>query len=201
MSDNVTLDCVGIDMKCNRGKVAFSVKQIETNETNKWKGLIMIRPSLKETAEYWLKELSECGRVVPSGSYFICGKEDTDIDFFVDDTMAFRRFLSGNEFTSVYGGKEYIFTKFFSYRKDNINVILVHPLVGDELDDIELATELCKSLNLINKEDRLRVFNSILIGYCSPKKTNEALAEKHRKMAERDNEEISKAIGDDDIPF
>ena len=47
----------------------------------------------------------------------------------------------------------------FSYRKDNINIILVQ--TRQELENIQLATDVCRKLQLTSRDDRLIVFDAI----------------------------------------
>ena len=117
--------------------------------------------------------LKALGTVVPSGSYFICGTTDTDVDFFVDNTNRMQKFLVEQGFETNLGGDIDScggIPDFLSLRKGNINVILVPK---GELKKIKLATELCTELKLTVKEDRLRVFNAIRYGKVSALKSTE----------------------------
>lgn len=118
-----------------------------------------------EEVEYDLKKIT---RVVRSGSYFICSPpvEDTDKDLFVQDTVGLRRLLEdmGMVTCNSTGYEE----DHISYRLDDINVIVVS---GAELSKIEIATELCKFLNLTCKNERLAVFNAFRKGVVSSEET------------------------------
>lgn len=58
------------------------------------------------------------------------------------------------------GGSEVPETEFLSFRKGDLNLVLTNSLRF--YNKYQVATELCKDLNLLNKPDRINVFNKIL---------------------------------------
>jgi hypothetical protein len=110
------------------------------------------------------KEELESGifsEVAPTGSNYICDPPvtDTDIDYavLVDDIHKAESYLSGQGW--AYGGSAGDDDRFASYKKDNINVILMtDPLYYNRF---LAATEIAKKLNLLKKEDRIYLFGVI----------------------------------------
>lgn len=101
--------------------------------------------------------------LVGSGSYFICGVKDTDIDYFTLDTTDTRKLLDTLDFS---GYDEDIPDQYadcmgevFSFRRGNINIILVQ--TTQELERIQLATDVARKLQLNTRDDRLVVFDAI----------------------------------------
>lgn len=95
--------------------------------------------------------------VIPSGSYFMLGKTDTDVDFFTLHTPNAVKLLVSSGYSTNMDEKYSEDADFISYRKDNFNVILVNS--EDELYAIELATYLCTELKVKDKDKRILVFN------------------------------------------
>ena len=106
------------------------------------------------------------GYIVPSGSYFICGCEDNDVDFFAHNTDHMRKHLKERgyipQIEESYFGEEAEALRFVSYRKDYFNVILLES--EDELAKIQLATDLCIALETEVKEHRILIFRAIRTG-------------------------------------
>lgn len=94
--------------------------------------------------------------VIPSGSYFICGTKDTDIDFFTLHTPEAVKHIESAGYSTNMGEKYLEEQGFISYRKGKFNVILVSS--EDHLYAIELATYLCTQLCVTDKEKRILVF-------------------------------------------
>jgi len=101
--------------------------------------------------------------LVGSGSYFICGTTDTDIDYFTLDTADTRRLLNTLDFSGYDGDipDQYqdCMGEVFSFRRGNINIILVQ--TEQELERIQLATDVARKLNLSTRDERLIVFDAI----------------------------------------
>ena len=109
--------------------------------------------------------------LVGSGSYFICGVKDTDIDYFTLDTTDTRKLLDTLDFSGYDGDipDQYADSvklafgqcmgEVFSFRRGNINIILVQTI--QELERIQLATDVARKLKLNNRDDRLVVFDAI----------------------------------------
>lgn len=109
--------------------------------------------------------------VLPTGSYFMCNPRvtNTDIDFVCYgykvsvNTNIFRLF----EYTGVdYGNRNE--EMFFTYRYLNFNLIEV--LNYSFFLRWKLATEECTKRNLLNKEDRIKLFDDV---FRNPKKYEE----------------------------
>lgn len=100
------------------------------------------------------------GRMILSGSYFICGKVTTDVDVFMLRTTYNRKRLEDLGYELCI--EDYENAPFLSYRKGVFNVILIDS--EDELKNIDKATKICKELSLTNKEDRIKVFDILRYG-------------------------------------
>ena len=98
-----------------------------------------------------------------TGSNYICNPpiEDTDIDemFFVYDLEKTDIDLTRDGWTKC-GISEYAVTGWAAYRKGNLNALVTSS--QDHYDKFEAATELAKKRNLLNKEDRIKLFNTIV---------------------------------------
>lgn len=97
------------------------------------------------------------GVVIPSGSYFICNKKDTDIDFFMLHSKETVEYLEKNGYSTNMHEQYLEDQGFISFRKGKFNVILVD--TEDHLYAIELATHLCTELQVKDKDKRILVFN------------------------------------------
>lgn len=95
--------------------------------------------------------------VIPSGSYFICGEKNTDIDFFTLHNPDTVKYIEAAGYTTNMSEKYLEEQGFISYRRGKFNVILVNS--EDHLYAIELATYLCTQLCVTDKEKRILVFN------------------------------------------
>lgn len=123
--------------------------------------------------------LEELTTVVPSGSYFIFGNNNTDIDFFVLGSRKVHDWLKANGFRCALHAVPADELEnsmnnvdgFVSYRKDKFNVICVNTI--SRLKQMKLATELCAALKIKSKPDTLRVFNAIQLGIVSDRTTLE----------------------------
>lgn len=102
----------------------------------------------------------------PSGSRVICNPPptDTDEDWAVyfsshQSRQAFIKVLLEDGF--VHDGKNYEndTTSFASYRKDELNLILFTN--AQEYSRYKLATKAATALNLLNKDDRIALFQII----------------------------------------
>jgi hypothetical protein len=101
----------------------------------------------------------------PTGSNYICNPpvENTDIDFVVwapkikeaDNTLR----DSGFSYEGYTSNCDYP-NMFWSYRKENINIILT--ILPDFFLKFVSATEKAKSLNLLFKEERIKLFQKYL---------------------------------------
>ena len=101
-------------------------------------------------------------KVVPSGSYFICGTLNTDIDFFLLHHKGIESKLSDMGFSTKSTETEYEDDggrKFVSFRKGDINAILVFS--EKALNDIEKATNICREKNVTDKNERIRIFQEV----------------------------------------
>ena len=103
----------------------------------------------------------------PTGSSYICNPPvlDTDIDqmFLVDDLEKVSKILEKLGWKRC-GNEEYKIDKWIAYRKDNLNALLTNNL--DHFNKFLQATEEAKKLNLLDKKDRIALFDKHL----SPKK-------------------------------
>ena len=103
----------------------------------------------------------------PTGSSYICNPPvlDTDIDqmFLVDDLEKVSKILEKLGWKCC-GKEEYQTDKWVAYRKDNLNALLTDNL--DHFNKFLQATEEAKKLNLLDKKDRIALFDK----YLSPKK-------------------------------
>ena len=103
----------------------------------------------------------------PTGSSYICNPPvlDTDIDqmFLVDDLEKVGQVLEKLGWKRC-GKEEYNVDKWVAYRKDNLNALLTDNL--DHFNKFLQATEEAKKLNLLDKKDRIALFDK----YLSPKK-------------------------------
>ena len=103
----------------------------------------------------------------PTGSSYICNPPvlDTDIDqmFLVDDLKKVSQVLEKLGWKRC-GKEEYQTDKWVAYRKDNLNALLTDNL--DHFNKFLQATEEAKKLNLLDKKDRIALFDK----YLSPKK-------------------------------
>ena len=103
----------------------------------------------------------------PTGSSYICNPPvlDTDIDqmFLVDDLEKVSKILEKLGWKRR-GKEEYNINKWVAYRKDNLNALLTDNL--DYFNKFLQATEEAKKLNLLDKKDRIALFDK----YLSPKK-------------------------------
>ena len=103
----------------------------------------------------------------PTGSSYICNPPvlDTDIDqmFLVDDLEKVSKILEKLGWKHC-GKEEYKVDKWIAYRKDNLNALLTDNL--DHFNKFLQATEEAKKLNLLDKKDRIALFDK----YLSPKK-------------------------------
>ena len=98
----------------------------------------------------------------PTGSNYICDPPvtDTDIDYavYVKDINTAMRYLEKNGW-KVCGGNSYPLEEWAAYRKDQYNLILFADWKA--YVRFEAATELCKKRNVLEKEDRIELFNLI----------------------------------------
>lgn len=100
---------------------------------------------------------------VPSGSYHTCYPrvEDTDIDYFV--FYPHLTWEQAKEELISYGlepyDAEYEEWNIHSFRAGKYNIILC--LDADTFVEKRTATAICRELNLLSKEDRIRVFASL----------------------------------------
>lgn len=120
------------------------------------------------------RDMEAMSTVIPSGSYFISGVKNSDIDFFVEAHSQIRMYLEKNGFVTGFEEADASFendAKFISYKKGVINVICVRG--SHDLHKIKLATDLCKALKLKTKEQRLFVFNTLRLGKVSNKRSTE----------------------------
>jgi len=103
----------------------------------------------------------------PTGSSYICNPPvlDTDIDqmFLVDDLEKVSKILEKLGWKRC-GKEEYQIDKWVAYRKDNLNALLTDNL--DHFNKFLQATEEAKKLNLLDKKDRIALFDK----YLNPKK-------------------------------
>ena len=103
----------------------------------------------------------------PTGSSYICNPPvlDTDIDqmFLVYDLEKVSKILEKLGWKRC-GKEEYNVDKWVAYRKDNLNALLTDNL--DHFNKFLQATEEAKKLNLLDKKDRIALFDK----YLSPKK-------------------------------
>ena len=141
---------------------------------------------MNEVVNNLQKALEELGTTIPSGSYFISGQKNTDIDFFVYGSKKTHSWLRKNGFDcQLHAVSEEDMDAsmqnvegFVSYRKDKFNVICLNSV--EKLRKIRLATDLCTALKLKNKGDVLLVFNTIQLGIVSNKKTVDLEREQNR---------------------
>jgi len=102
----------------------------------------------------------------PTGSNYICNPpvEDTDIDtvVLVEDLSDALQAYSAEGWT--YCGKDYEanMLDWFAVRKGKENHIVMKDL--ERFQHWITATELCRALNLLKKQDRILVFNTIVDG-------------------------------------
>ena len=121
-----------------------------------------------------LDELREMGCVVDqTGSTVICDPPptDTDTDYvvYIQDgpkgAADVIEFLKGQGYIPEGDQDHYDLmneNNFMSYRKDKINLILTaKPFFAKRH---RVATKVCKKLNLLNKADRIMVFQAVLYG-------------------------------------
>lgn len=101
-----------------------------------------------------------------TGSYYICSPpvENTDIDFilYTNTKADLISWLKNNEF-DFKDGEGYNNNFFTSCRKDKFNL-----LITDDFDYYSLfceATKLAKKLNLLEKQQRITLFEFILQAY------------------------------------
>lgn len=101
-----------------------------------------------------------------TGSSYVCNPPvtDTDIDFHVlvndlDAVQEHLRQLEWEEGGSGCNGGGTV----YSWRKNNINLILIPDRVF--FDRLKLATELAKRFNLLNKQDRIDLFQAVADDY------------------------------------
>ena len=103
----------------------------------------------------------------PTGSSYICNPPvlDTDIDhmFLVDDLEKVSQVLEKLGWKRC-GNEEYQIGKWVAYRKDNLNALLTDNL--DHFNKFLQATEEAKKLNLLDKKDRIALFDK----YLNPRK-------------------------------
>ena len=98
---------------------------------------------------------------VPVGSRVTCNPPpyDTDEDWLVLDLdRSVADLLSENGWE--YGGSMQSEDTFGSYKLDDVNVICA--FTKDEYDHFKLATDVCQHLNLLNKDDRIVLFEAIM---------------------------------------
>ena len=99
----------------------------------------------------------------PTGSSYICNPPvlDTDIDqmFLVDDLEKVSQVLEKLGWKRC-GKEEYNVDKWVAYRKDNLNALLTDNL--DHFNKFLQATEEAKKLNLLDKKDRIALFDKYL---------------------------------------
>ena len=99
----------------------------------------------------------------PTGSSYICNPPvlDTDIDqmFLVDDLEKVSKILEKLGWKRC-GKEEYNVDKWVAYRKDNLNALLTDNL--DYFNKFLQATEEAKKLNLLDKKDRIALFDKYL---------------------------------------
>lgn len=115
-----------------------------------------------------LDKLRELGaQVNQTGSRYICDPPvlDTDDDWLVYSKDRFgdvESLLAAENFSTQsqdYGGPR---SRFTSWRKGDLNLIVT----GDSefAKKHRLATEICKHMNLLDKEDRIAIFQRVLYG-------------------------------------
>ena len=104
--------------------------------------------------------------IQPTGSKYICNPPvmNTDEDYFI---WGFKYEEIINYLVSV--GYEpcceqhYTDTKFTALRKGSLNLIIVHD--KSEYEKCVMATNLAKRFNLVNKQDRVDLFELVRNGY------------------------------------
>lgn len=102
---------------------------------------------------------NEGRRVICSGSFFICGTSNTDVDFFMLDNIENRIILKDLNYRPSFKVEEYAERGFYSFRKSYFNTVLIKD--EEELDNVALATDICSALKLKDKQDRIMVFKAI----------------------------------------
>ena len=99
----------------------------------------------------------------PTGSNYICNPPvtDTDIDemFYVYSLEETKEILL-NEGWKEGGIGEYAIGDWAAFRKDKNNALITDN--KHHYDKFEAATELAKKRNLLNKEDRVKLFHTIV---------------------------------------
>ncbi len=102
----------------------------------------------------------------PSGSRYICNPPPTDTD---NDTVILAENIAAACDALVkdgweYGGSYVIGDYWFSYKK-TVDGVVENFIVTQDSSQFakwKKATELCKTLNLLNKNDRVAVFRAIV---------------------------------------
>lgn len=98
----------------------------------------------------------------PTGSNYICDPPvlDTDIDvmYWVKDLYETDKYLLKNGWT-LCGNEEYNNTGWKAYRNGKYNAIVTP--VYEHYIKFYAATELAKKMNLLDKEERIELFNII----------------------------------------
>lgn len=112
-----------------------------------------------------LKDLTKLGfPFFRTGSREICNPAPigTDVDFVVLDEDLHLLSPFGFENTSSMGLNEYGESNFCTYRKGEVNLIVVNTHI--EFRKWKVATAAAKQMNLIKKRDRIDLFQGVLYG-------------------------------------
>jgi hypothetical protein len=99
-----------------------------------------------------------------TGSREICkpAPMGTDVDFVVLETSLHSFASLGFQDTSSAGLNEYGESNFCTYRKGEVNLIVVDTYI--EFRKWQVATAAAKQMNLIRKKDRINLFQGVLYG-------------------------------------
>ena len=129
-------------------------------------------PRTLSDPELWgILNTEHCTEVVRTGSREICNPApaDTDEDWLVRTRNIFSTIHMMDRLVQhgykLLGDEEYPMSRaghFVTYRKGEMNVILTH--TKEFYRKFKLATELAKRFNLLDKGDRVALFNGVLYG-------------------------------------
>jgi len=101
-------------------------------------------------------------KLIKSGSFFVCGEEGTDIDFFALNTKKNVSLIEklGYKTNQMEINKYGEVSDFISYRRGRFNIVLLPN--KKTMDKVRVASHICKRLKVTKKIDRIAVFQAIL---------------------------------------
>jgi hypothetical protein len=104
-----------------------------------------------------------CKKIEHVGSRVVCNPAPTDTDddwlCLVENESLFNKELQDTGWSPCAQYGTLSKNQFMAWRKGHLNIIATKR--EKFFDDFCLATEVCKSLNLLNKDDRIKVFKVV----------------------------------------